>query len=37
MLLKGARLLKYSDNADEKLAISWYQKQLAGDPIAAVG
>jgi len=33
---EGDRLLKYSENADEKLAISWYQKQLTGEPIAAV-
>ena len=33
---EGDRLLKHSENANEKLAISWYQKQLAGEPIAAV-
>ena len=33
---EGDRLPKYSENANEKLAISWYQKQLAGEPIAAV-
>merc|ERR1711963_1106150 len=33
---EGDRLPKYSENANEKLAVSWYQKQLAGEPIAAV-
>ena len=32
----GGRLLKYSDNANEQLAIAWYKKQLAGKAIAAV-
>ena len=32
----GGKLLKYMEIADEKLAIIWYKKQLAGETIAAV-
>ena len=32
----GCKLLKYSDDANEKLAIVWYKKQLAGEVVAAV-
>ena len=31
----GGSLLKYSDNANEQLAISWYTKQLTGEATAA--
>ena len=31
----GGRLLKYRENANEQLAISWYTKQLAGEATAA--
>ena len=33
---EGDKLQKYSQNANEQLAMRWYQKQLAGEPIAAV-
>ena len=31
----GGRLLKYRENANEQMAISWYTKQLAGEATAA--
>ena len=31
----GGRLLKYRENVNEQLAISWYTKQLAGEATAA--
>ena len=31
----GGKLLKYSEVAEEKDAIRWYKKQLAGETIAA--